>query len=184
MAKPLSSITSSGGRPAASDGLGSALPFRQPQASSIIVQKGRAAPSPVSIAEPLVAAPPSSPPPSALSISEPDGTYNQITLSGGRISDVANVGSPVPLGTSGQTAHINSGATGFVTDSALLNDGVDLVASGKVTAAGVIQGGGYNAADASPGISATVALAQLTTGGAAGSATFKNGLLTAYIAPT
>lgn len=49
---------------------------------------------------------------------------------------------------------------------------------------------GYNAAtgifsiSTPAGISATVALAKLTVGGANGSATFVNGLLTAYVAPS
>lgn len=82
----------------------------------------------------------------------------------------------------GQTSKIGMGLPpdtyGAASDTFLWRSGPNALQTGAT-----LTTAGYNAADGSVGINATVPLAALTTGGTQGSLTIKNGLITAVVNP-
>jgi hypothetical protein len=75
-------------------------------------------------------------------------------------------------------------------DATITYDGTNMlinpkaVGTGMLDVAGVLQTDGYNSADGSAGITATIVTAQLTALGSQGSMTFKDGILTAQTPAT
>lgn len=86
------------------------------------------------------------------------------------------------IATTSITARLEVKADGINPAQNWQNSAGTVVAS--VDKDGVIQASGYKSSDGTAGWSGSAALAKLTAGGTNGSLTFKNGLVTAYTAPT